>query len=153
MFRLCHNIATNESTKLLFFFFFLPFFFYPPFSKDHDPGWLIWLVWHSQNSTLEQFWAGTCPGIPGSSHRLAWRVLGCLSKQIKGIRALKDHGGCFYVLPQAAVAPVGLEEWVMGLKHSACSQMQGTLYRTSKCSIIYILVIHSGIFNGRQPCK
>lgn len=77
---------------------------------------------------------------------LAWHVLGCLSKQIKGVRALKDDGGCFYVLPQAAVAPVGLEEWVMGLKHSSCSQMQGTLCRTSKCSIIYILVTHSDIF-------
>lgn len=80
------------------------------------------------------------------SHRLARHVLGCLSKQIKGVRALKDDGGCFYVFPQAAVAPIGLEEWIMGLKHSACSQMQGTLYRTSKCSIIYILVIHYDIF-------
>lgn len=84
---------------------------------------------------------------PGSSRRWARHVLGCLSKQIKGVRALKDDGGCFYVLPQAAVAPIGLEEWVMGLKHSACSQMQGTRYRTSKHSVIYILVIHCHFFN------
>lgn len=85
------------------------------------------------------------------SHRLAWHVLGCLSKQIKGERALKDDGGCFYVLPQAAVAPIGLEERVMGLKHSACSQMQDTLWRTSKCLIIYILVIRSGILMEVNP--
>lgn len=90
-------------------------------------------------------WAATCSGTPGWSHHLAWHVLGCLSKQIKGVRTLKDDGGCFYVFPQAAVAPIGLEEWIMGLKHSACSQMQGRLYRTSKGSIIYILVIHSDI--------
>lgn len=108
-------------------------------------------VWHPEQHF--SLWAGTCSGTPGSSHRLAWHVLGCLSKQIKGVRALKDDGGFFYVLPQAAVAPIGLEEWVMGLKHSACSQMQGTLYRTSKCSIIYILVIHYGIFNGKKLYK
>lgn len=70
------------------------------------------------------------------SRRLTSHVLSCLSKQIKGVRALKDGGGCFYVLPQAAVVPIGLEEWVMGLKLSACSQMEGTLCRTSKCSVI-----------------
>lgn len=75
--------------------------------------------------------------------------LAVLSKQIKDVRALKDDGGCFYVLLQAAVAPIGLEERVMGLKHSACFQMQDTLSATSKHSIIYILGIHSGICNGR----
>lgn len=37
----------------------------------------------------------------GWSHHLARHVLGCLSKQIKGIRALKDEEGemlCFYVV-------------------------------------------------------
>lgn len=42
----------------------------------------------------------------GPVQRLAQHVLGCLSKQIKGVRALKDDGGCFHVLPQAAVAPI-----------------------------------------------
>lgn len=75
--------------------------------------------------------------------------LAVLSKQIKGVRALKDDGGCFDVFLQAAVAPIGLEEGVMGLKHSACSQMQDTLKATSKRPVIYILVIHSGICSGR----
>ncbi len=97
-----------------------------------------------------QLGARTCLGTLGPSQSLAWHVLDCLSKQIKGVRALKDDGGCFYVLPQAAVAPIGLEEWVMGLKHSACFQTQGTRYRTSKSSIIYILVPHCDIFNGGQ---
>lgn len=52
-------------------------------------------------------------------------VLSCLSKQIKGVRGLRDGVGCFYVLPQAAVAPIGLEEGLMGLKHPACSQTHG----------------------------
>lgn len=84
--------------------------------------------------------AGTCSGTPGRLvPRWACRVIrDRLSKQIKGVRALKDGGGCFYVLPQAAVAPIGLGERLMGLKHSACSQMEGTRYRTSKCSVIYI---------------
>lgn len=40
-----------------------------------------------------------CSGTPGSSRRLAWPVLGCLSKQIKGVRALKDDGGGFLCPP------------------------------------------------------
>lgn len=85
---------------------------------------------------------------PGPRFRPATRTgmfLAGLSKQIKDVRALKDDGGCFDVLLQAAVAPIGLEERVMGLKHSACSQMQDTLNATSKHPIIYILVIRSGI--------
>ena len=120
------------------------FSFCSPFNKAKNP------VLHSPSSI---FHYGQEPARGPQARpigHLAWHVLGCLSKQIKGIRALKDDGGCFYVLPQAAVAPIGLEEWVMGLKHSACSQMQGTLYRTSKCSVIYILVIHYGIFNGKK---
>lgn len=74
--------------------------------------------------------------------------LAVLSKQIKDVRALKDDGGCFYVLLQAAVAPIGLEERVMGLKHSACSQMRDTLNATSKHAIIYILAIHTGRENN-----
>lgn len=72
-------------------------------------------------------------------------VFAVLSKQIKDVRVLKDDGGCFYVLLQAAVAPIGLEERLMGLKHSACSQLRHTLSATSKSPIIYILAIHSGI--------
>lgn len=43
--------------------------------------------------------------------------LGCLSKQIKGVRALKDDGGFgFYVLPQAVLAPIGTGRMGNGLK-------------------------------------
>lgn len=79
--------------------------------------------------------------------------LALLSKQIKDVRALKDDGGCFYVLLQAAVAPIELEERVMGLKHSACFQLRDTLNATSKRPIIYILVIHSGIWEDNHTSK
>lgn len=78
------------------------------------------------------------PGPDSSPHWDCHVFHDCLSKQIKGVRALKDGGGGFYVLPQAAVAPIELGEQLMGLKHSACSQMEGTRSWTSKCSVIYI---------------
>lgn len=114
--------------------------------------------WAQPNCPL---WSGPAAGQEpargpraGSSPRWACRVFrDRLSKQIKGVRALKDGGGCFYVLPQAAVAPIGLGERLMGLKHSACSQMEGTRYRTSKCSVIYIFSQSNRHFSFFAPIK
>lgn len=95
--------------------------------------------------------AGTCSARPLAGPAVFFRDR--LSKQIKGVRALKDGGGCFYVLPQAAVAPIGLGERLMGLKHSACSQMEGTRYRTSKCSVIYIFSQSNRHFSFFGPIR
>ncbi|XP_077942451.1 cilia- and flagella-associated protein 299 isoform X1 [Gasterosteus aculeatus] len=51
---------------------------------------------------------GAGGGGGGSSRPLRpRRVSSCLSKQMRGAGALRDGGGCVYVLPQAAVAPSG----------------------------------------------